>query len=146
MIRSAAYRHPSRGGQRQFRRGTLTRLFAGRFALVAMLLYALAPFALPERAAAQPLVEICTAHGIVTVPLPGADGPAEAPATPGMTDCPACALSAHGSVHAKIVPPPAIALPLRAAGALILRAPRSAERLTGVAVSTRRAHAPPLSV
>ena len=115
-----------------------------------MLLYALATFALPDRAAAQPLVEICTTHGIVAVPLADLTGTPDAPAPnapgPDTTDCPACALAAQGSGHVKAAPPPVIVLPLTAARAATLQPAVSADRPAGVAVSTRRSRGPPLPV
>lgn len=110
-------------------------------ALAAMLVYSLAPL-LPTPAAAVSLVQICTAHGIVTMAIPDGDAPSDR----AMADCLACALTAHGNGAGKTplasVEPPAISVPFRT---IALITPECGQR-DGHIHNNAQPRAPPLPV
>jgi hypothetical protein len=105
-----------------------------------MLIYSLASFAPPQPAVAN-LIEICTAHGIVTIPQPAENG---APATPGMPDCPACALTASATAPVKAVAVSIIVVPQPAPRACTVGSPDGSSRRHRAAISAHRTRAPPL--
>ena len=107
---------------RQFRTARRYRRSAtGFIVMVAALLFVVAPFSRPVPAGAATIVEICTAHGIVSVPLP--DGGSPAPGS-GMPKCPACSLATLGKAVPKALgaPPPDLPLPIETARAATPRA------------------------
>lgn len=84
------------------------RRAAGFIATIAALLFVISPIVRPVPAGATAIVEICTAHGIVSVPLP--DGGDPAPGS-GMPKCPVCGLGAFGKTMPKSFGAPAFDLP-----------------------------------
>ena len=120
------------------------RRFGGWLALLAVALFVVAPFAQPIPASATTIIEICTAHGIVSIPMPDEEG--DPSPFSGMPKCPACGLAALGKALPKALGAPTVALP-RTAGIAATILPAEADTAPAAAIlPLPPSRAPPVPV